>query len=210
MEEAEEHMAEEDEGLREEAALAEQVLRNRLNLGLIRDNGSSNLEVFGDVEGEIAALLEQVGSLGDEIVGMAHSDTTKTTYSYAQKRFWMWLQKQPDFASCLKPGLSGETISDLTLPLSMPLIKRYLVVCAFKDKEMTKYKSYSSVAGDIAAVTDLHKKNGVNLVPELSLFITRFKKGILRKINCLRQLGQYKMQDGKQAASLDSYKKLSV
>ena len=112
----------EEEELREEAEAAEKVLRQRLAAGLIRDDGSSNLQPFGDAEGEIAELLESLGSLGDEILGMAHSDTTKVTYSYAQKRFWTWTQKQPDFKSFLKQDVEGKSISDLVLPMRSLLL----------------------------------------------------------------------------------------
>ena len=209
-----------------EADEINEIYRLRLHHNLMRSDGLNDLpfteaerEIVGanDVIHELNAANEDAAvdtdaqnaiALSDRIVGMSQKESTKDQYASAQKRFVNWLLKEKDYLSFLKAGAASDartSIRDVILPLPIVIWKRYLAFITYKDKDNTIHKSFSTVAADIAALTSLHAKEGLKISEDICLYLNQYKKGILRKINQLRQSGKYKTRDGKSAANLRTY-----
>ena len=108
------------------------------------------------------------------LIGAAHSESTKSNYEGGQARFFRWLQEQEDFQSFLMPGVdvASATIEDVAVPLSNDLLRRrFLVHVTYKDKSSLNLMSYSTVAGAISSLTNMHVQRGMTVPTEIQIML---------------------------------------
>jgi hypothetical protein len=73
------------------------------------------------------------------------------------------------------------------VPLSNDLMKRFLVHVTYKDTSNLNLMSYSTVAGAISSITNMHVQRGMQIPAEIQIMLNLHKKGVQRRIGQLKQ-----------------------